>query len=298
MVIAGARLEWDTMLHRQAIAATIFGVGLLTSNLAHALDDPHSFPNWKGQWNRAPTGVADQPQPPFDPSKPWGLRQDPPLTPEYQALYEANMADQNAGGTGLNGASCRSHGMPMMMNVLGPMEIVIEPEVTYILPNDVHAYVRRVYTDGRDWPGSFEPAFQGGLSIGRWMASAGDGRYDTLEIETRGFKGPRVYDDSGIPLHQDNQSIIKERLYLDGADRNTLHNEITVLDHALTRPWTVMKNYRRNPNGRAVWNEADCEEGQGWVRIGKEAYYLSAEGMLMPAKKGQAPPDLRYFKQK
>jgi hypothetical protein len=34
------------------------------------------------------------------------------------------------------------------------------------------------------------------------------------------------------------------------------------------------------------------------VRIGDEAYYLSAEGMLMPAKKGQAPPDLRYFQQK
>jgi hypothetical protein len=285
------------MLHRWTIAASILATALLTASLARALDDPR-YPNWKGQWNRAPTGVADQPQPPFDPSKPWGLRQDPPLTPEYQAIYEANMADQYAGGTGLNGASCRSHGMPMMMNVLGPMEIVIEPELTYILPNDVHAYVRRVYTDGRDWPESFEPAFQGGLSLGRWIDTAGAGRYDTLEIETRGFKGPRVYDDSGIPLHRDNQSIIKERLYLDSTDRNVLHNEITVVDHALTRPWTVMKNYRRNPNARPVWNEADCEEGQGWVKIGRESYYLSADGTLMPAKKGQTPPDLRYFQTK
>jgi hypothetical protein len=286
------------MLHRRAIAATILAMALLTTGAARALDDPQKYPNWKGQWNRAPTGVAGQPQPPFDPSKPWGLGQQPPLTPEYQALYEAGMADQDAGGPGLNGASCRSHGMPMMMNVLGPMEIVIEPEVTYILPNDVHAYVRRVYTDGRGWPESFEPAFQGGLSIGQWLDTDGDGRYDTLEIETRGFKGPRVYDDSGIPLHADNQSIIKERLYLDRADRNILHNEMTVLDHALTRPWTVMKNYRRNPNPRPVWNEADCEEGQGWVQLGKETYYLSADGMLMPAKKGQTPPDLRYFQQK
>jgi hypothetical protein len=49
------------------------------------------------------------------------------------------------------------------------------------------------------------PAFQGGLSIGRWIDTDGDGRYDTLEIETRGFKGPHVYGDSGIPLHRDNQ---------------------------------------------------------------------------------------------
>jgi hypothetical protein len=283
------------MLHR---TATILALAFLAAGVARALDDPQKYPDWKGQWTRAPTGVAGQPQPPFDPSKPWGLRQEPPLTPEYQAIYEANLADQDAGGPGLNGASCRSHGMPMMMNVLGPMEIVIQPEVTYILPNDVHAYVRRVYTDGRDWPESFESAFQGGLSIGRWIDTDGDGNYDTLEIETRGFKGPRVYDDSGIPLHRDNQSVIKERLYLDRADRNVLHNEMTVFDHALTRPWTVMKNYRRNSNVRAVWNEAECQEGQGWVQIGEETYFLSAEGMLMPAKKGQAPPDLRYFQQK
>ena len=31
------------------------------------------------------------------------------------------------------------------------------------------------------------------------------------------------------------------------------------------------------------------------MQIGNEGYFLSAEGFLMPAKKGQAPPDLRYF---
>jgi hypothetical protein len=39
--------------------------------------------------------------------------------------------------------------------------ILIEPEVTYMLANDVHPYIRRVYTDGRDWPESFEPACTG-----------------------------------------------------------------------------------------------------------------------------------------
>jgi hypothetical protein len=31
------------------------------------------------------------------------------------------------------------------------------------------------------------------------------------------------------------------------------------------------------------------------VVIGKENYFLSADGHLMPAKKDQPPPDLRYF---
>jgi hypothetical protein len=118
---------------------------------------------------------------------------------------------------------------------------------------------------------------------------------NVLEVETRAFKGPRVYDDSGIPLHRDNQSIVKERLWLDRADPNLLHNEMTVIDHALTRPWIVMKSYRRNPNAKPVWAEAECEEGQAHVQIGNEDYFLSADGLLMPAKKGQAPPDLRYF---
>ena len=34
------------------------------------------------------------------------------------------------------------------------------------------------------------------------------------------------------------------------------------------------------------------------VKIGGENYMLSAGGLLMPAKKGQKPPDLKYFQTK
>ena len=115
----------------------------------------------------------------------------------------------------------------------------------------------------------------------------GDGRYDVLEIETRGFKGPRTYDGTGIPLHSDNQSVIKERLYLDAKDPNIAHDEITTFDHALTRPWTVVKNYFRNPDPRPNWTEEDCGENNH-VLIGHEDYMLSADGLLMPQHKGPA----------
>jgi hypothetical protein len=118
-----------------------------------------------------------------------------------------------------------------------------------------------------------------------------------LEVETRGpFKGPRAYDATGLPLHFDNQSVFKESFFLDKTDPNILHDVITVIDHALTRPWTVDKTYRRNPNPRPDWREFYCVEGNVHTVIGKENYYLSADGLLMPAKKDQAPPDLRYFK--
>jgi len=38
-------------------------------------------------------------------------------------------------------------------------------------------------------------------------------------------------------------------------------------------------------------------QGNGVRQNRKELYYLSADGLLMPARKDQLPPDLRYFKQ-
>jgi hypothetical protein len=170
---------------------------------------------------------------------------------------------------------------------------VITPEVTYIL---LGTELRRIFTDGRDWPTDFEPTYQG-YSIGRWIDEDGDGRYDVLEVETRDFKGPRAYDATGLPLHFDNESVFKERFFLDKADPNLLHDVITVIDHALTRPWTVDKTFRRNPNPRPHWGQRFCSEGNNQIVIGPENYFLSWDGFLMPAKKEQAPPDSRYFRQ-
>ena len=116
-----------------------------------------------------------------------------------------------------------------------------------------------------------------------------------LEVETRGLKGPRIYEIRGLPLHRDNQSVFKERFYLDKNDPNLLHDEITVIDNALTRPWTVDKRYVRNPDLHAEWPESICPEYNANVVIGGENFFLSADGLLMPSRKGQLPPDLRFF---
>jgi hypothetical protein len=39
-----------------------------------------------------------------------------------------------------------------------------------------------------------------------------------------------------------------------------------------------------------------CAEGDEHVEIGEEICRLSAQGHLMPAKKGQKPPDFRHLK--
>ena len=263
-------------------------VAILAVSAAQAFDASR-YPDWSGQWRR-PAGVGNQ----WDTSKPARRGQQAPLTPEYQAIYEANLKDQAAGGQGTDPTyTCIPDGMPRAMNVIFPMEIVIQPHVTHIMIEYL-SMLRRIYTDGRSWPENLEPSFMG-YSIGQWRDEDGDGRYDALAIETRNLKGPRSFDASGIPLHEDNQTVVTERIYLDKANPDILHDEVTTIDHALTRPWTVIKNYHRVRN--PVWVEAICAEGNQHVRIGAESYMLSADGYLMPAKKGQAPPDLRYFNQ-
>ena len=83
------------------------------------------------------------------------------------------------------------------------------------------------------------------------------------------------------------------RRVLDTSNPAFLHDEMTTIDNSLTRPWTVMKTYRHLPN--VVWGENNCIEGQTWFTIGNQVYYLSGDGTIMPIKKNQPPPDLKYF---
>jgi hypothetical protein len=197
------------------------------------------------------------------------------------------------GGQGLflEHASCLPAGMPTMMSA-GTHEYIVTPETTYI---SVGTDLRRVFTDGRPRPTELEPTYQG-FSVGQWSDEDGDGVYDVLQVETRGpFKGTRTYDATGLPLHFDNDSTFKERIFLDKNDPSILHNVITAFDRALTRPWTVDKTYRRGTNKYPTWSRFTCLEGTGYVTIGKEFYLVGGDGSLMPTRKGQLPPNTSYF---
>jgi hypothetical protein len=281
------------------LAIPIWAMLLTTVGGAAAFDETR-YPDLKGQWRRAERGdiAGGFGGLRYDASKPPLLGQEAPLTPEYQAIYEANLADQAAGGQGIESTfTCLAPGMPRIMLAYAPMEVVVTADTTYILMEHIHDN-RRIHTDGRPFPDSMDddPQFSG-YSIGKWVDEDGDGRYDVLLVETRGLKGPRTYDASGIPFHSDNKTIIKERIFVDRADANLLHDEITTIDNALTRPWVVTRNYHRVVTDQPIWWREDvCAENNAHVAIGKESYYLSADGLLMPAKKDQAAPDLRYFK--
>ena len=294
------------MLYRRSIRAIEVAGALMMIVSAAQAAEGEKYPDWKGAWERwvPPNPVLDPGngiytaggQPSFDQSKPWGRGQQAPLTPEYQKVFEDSLADQAKGGEGNffdHAVRCMPGGMPLMTIAFTPLEFVITPEITYVLTGNTEPN-RRIYTDGRDWPTDLQPTYAG-YSIGRWIDEDGDGVYDVLEVETHGpFKGPRAYDATGLPLHFDNRSVFRERIFRDKANPTILHDEVTVIDHALTQPWTVDKKYTHNPRPR--WTESSCIETNSMVAIGRQSYFMSADGMLMPVRKNQPPPDLQYFK--
>jgi hypothetical protein len=279
-------------VHPQLLATTALVVVLcMAITAAVAVNDDERYPAIGGAWARTGRGGNTAA---WDATKPAGLGQQAPLTPEYQAIFEANLADRAAGGQEYNPAIlCLPAGMPRIMVAYDPLEIIVTRQVSYIR-SDHLPETRRIYTDGRDWPQTIPPTFAG-YSIGRWVGNDNEGRYQALEVETRGMKGPRALDVNGLPLHRDNQTIVTERMFLDQTDRDLLHNQITVIDHAYTRPWTVMRDYRHeaHPN----WVENNCAAGNHYVLIQNETYFISADGHLMPTKKNQPVPELRNFDQ-
>ena len=144
-------------------------VALAATSIACAAQaqDFAKLPDWSGQW-KSMSGIQ------WDPTKPLGPAQQPPLTPEYQPRYEASLADQALGGLGDDPTGrCIPHGMPRVMTVVYPMEVVIMPKTTYVLTD--YTVSRRIFTDGRDWPKEMDQNFNG-LSIGKWVDMGSDGR--------------------------------------------------------------------------------------------------------------------------
>jgi hypothetical protein len=269
----------------RARAAGIAAICAAAALLAHAVTGvaqvappAKTYPDWKGQWSRigglewAPEGYRKA-----------GL---PPLTAEYAAVWERNEELQREGlPAGDPTAKCLPPGMPRVMKMDLPMELIVTPKITYVY-GTWDSQVRRVFTDGRAWPEELLDTFNG-YSIGEWHDENADGVYDMLSVETRALRGPRVFDARAVPFHENNKTVVREEIRL--VDSRTLEDRITTIDDALTRPWTIVQRYRRKTE-RIVWNEHLCVKGKWYLTLGDDWYIFDpATETLAPARKGQPP---------
>src|SRR5262249_56412477 len=137
---------------RNSIYTAVLAIALSAAPCAAQVVDVGKYPNLKGQWLR----------PPGSPNNWIPLGGPPPLTPEYQKIWEDIKADMKAGGPG-NWPStfCIPAGMPAMMSFYDPAEIIVTPEITYVLISHNDDSYRRIYTDRREWPTDTAATFRG-----------------------------------------------------------------------------------------------------------------------------------------
>lgn len=164
---------------------------------------------------------------------------DPPLRPQYLALWEnrrAAIADAISRGQPLATTTidCLPQGMPSMMGSGGPFPteiLVSEGQVTII--QEAYNQVRRIYVDRPQWPlEDIEPGYYG-RSVGYW-----DG--DTLVVDTLGIKESVEY--RNVP--HSSEMRITERISL--LSENVLRNQITIEDPVMmTDPWSFEFTYVR-----------------------------------------------------
>ena len=233
---------------RSVVIAGLMGLATLPAVAqTKAAPAQKDLPNWDGIWERVGSIT-------WEPNGRPGVPETPPFTPEYAEKYRRTTEAARQGHPVADPTStCLPPGMPRIMTMSYPMEILMTPgQVTIIA--EWSSQVRRVFTDGRGHPGAddLDPTYNG-HSIGHWE---GKGKDAVLVIDTVGIRGDTGFDSSGIE-HSD-QIHVTERMRQSAPDM--LEDEITVIDpKAFAHPWVVTKKYKRGGADAKIM-EYVCEE--------------------------------------
>jgi hypothetical protein len=160
----------------------------------------------------------------------------PPLTPVAQALYEQHLQAAARGDRSFDGMNrCLPPGLPRLMLVKEPFEILQKPKVLYFV-FQLNRLPRRVYVD-EQLPTDPDPHWLG-YSVGHWDGNA-------LVIQSAGFNDLTVLDDAGLPHSEDLRLTERYELSPDGMH---LHALFTIEDpKTFTHPWSAGADYVKRP---------------------------------------------------
>jgi len=154
------------------------------------------------------------------------------LRPEGEAAMKRRIAERR-----VDNVCHGEYGWPVAGLLAEPFKIVQAPKETMIL-YEVDGLHRQVFTDGRQFPATFEfPAYLG-YSVGHWEG-------DTFVVESRGFNDRTPLDGMGHPRSE--AMHVTERFRR--GDFGHLDTEMTFDDPQLyTRKFTVKVAYELVPN--------------------------------------------------
>ena len=260
------------------MAAVMAGAAALTASAvpaaAAATAAPYVAKQYKPKSKRDFTGLWQNTQ-----GIPWAPRErgappvPPPLTPEYQKIFDQRIQDAKDGKpSGDLTASCLPQGMPRIMTMTYPMEIM-QNDIQLNIFAEWMEQTRRIFIDGRPHPPADElDVTYYGHSIGHWEG-------DVLVAETVAMRPETDLEASGLP-HSD-VTVAKERIWL--ANDNELRDEITLVDpKAYTHPWTVTKIYKRAPAGFTLLPYVCLENNRNPVDNGGHIGFVHEGGSDKP----------------
>ncbi|MFI4914456.1 MAG: nuclear transport factor 2 family protein [Steroidobacterales bacterium] len=160
----------------------------------------------------------------------------PPLTSDGQTLYQQHLDARRAGDATFDDTAwCGSAGIPRLMLMDYPFQIVLQPNDTIFFYYEWNRWQRLIYmTHDKVSP-------IGTSSMG---SAAGHWEGDSLVILSNGFREDSLIDGAGLP-HSDKLQVT-ERLHLIAPD--VLEDRIRIEDPAYyTQPWDMRASYRRRP---------------------------------------------------
>ena len=233
------------------------------------------LPDWSGTWTMIGDTVFDQ-STRVGKGNAWtpGVREHPPYNDVYEKKYDDHIALRDAYKFPDTNNFCGIPvNYPRMLNLPDAYEFVVRPDEFYIIAENGENAMR-VYTDGRPMPPKEELwGTYTGVSIGHWEG-------DTLVFETAGLKGDRdndaILDRTGAVLSDAAHVTTRVRRIND----NTMQFVVTIEDpKALTKPWVVTKQFRKQKPGLFLYDYGCAENNRNPVdKATGEVLTLDPEG--------------------
>lgn len=240
-----------------------------------------AVPDWSGIWAMEGGTVFDRStvQPPNGRAGEPGVREFPPYTDEWEALYKKNIEMIKEGRFPDPISTCGTpHGFPRVMNLPDVYEFAVTREVVWILAEN-GPNILRIYTDGRKHPGPDDlwPTYNG-ASVGRWEG-------DTLVFDTISVKGNRdndiIVDRTGLVLSDASRATTRMRKI----DPTTIEAQMVIEDRkALKAPWRVTKRYRKMQAGTWAWDYSCAENNRNPISSSGKTLTLGPDGKPLDKK--------------
>jgi hypothetical protein len=260
-----------------ALAALTLGAaaGACLSGAAFAQAPAAALPDWSGVWAMEGPTVFDRAtvQPRDGRTGEPGVREFPPYTAEWEAIYRRNIELVAQGRFPDPISACGiPHGFPRILNLPDVYEFAVTRDAVYIIAEN-GPNILRIYTDGRSHPSQDElwPTYNG-ASVGHWEG-------DALVFSTISLKGASgndvIVDRTGLVLSDASRATTRMRK----VDATTIEVAMTIEDDkALQEPWHVTKRYRKQPAGTWAWDYACAENNRNPVASDGRTLTLGPDG--------------------